>query len=107
MLVEVAKVTEIVPGGIKDAAVNGKKIVLCNFNNAFYALERKCSHRGASFDTGTLDGYILTCPLHFAQFDVRTGEALSGPVPPDAKHPTADLATYPVTVEGESIFISV
>ena len=30
---------------------------------------------------GTLDGSILTCAMHCAQFDVTTGEALSGPVP--------------------------
>ena len=30
---------------------------------------------------GTLNGSILTCAMHCAQFDVTTGEALSGPVP--------------------------
>jgi nitrite reductase/ring-hydroxylating ferredoxin subunit len=33
-------------------------------------------------EMGTLDGSILTCAMHCAQFDVTTGEALSGPVPP-------------------------
>ena len=30
---------------------------------------------------GTLDGTILTCPTHCAQFDITTGEALCGPMP--------------------------
>jgi nitrite reductase/ring-hydroxylating ferredoxin subunit len=32
-------------------------------------------------ELGTLDGSIVTCAMHGAQFDVETGEALSGPVP--------------------------
>lgn len=37
----------------------------------------------APLEKGTLDGKILTCAMHCAQFDVSTGEALSGPVPHD------------------------
>ena len=32
---------------------------------------------------GTLEDYILTCPLHHSQFDIITGEVLNGPVPAD------------------------
>jgi nitrite reductase/ring-hydroxylating ferredoxin subunit len=37
----------------------------------------------APLDMGTLDGKFVTCAMHCAQFDVTTGEALSGPVPAD------------------------
>jgi nitrite reductase/ring-hydroxylating ferredoxin subunit len=37
----------------------------------------------APLELGTLHGTILTCPMHFAQFDITTGEALSNPVPRD------------------------
>ena len=37
----------------------------------------------APLEMGTLDGSILTCAMHCAQFDVTTGEAISGPVPRD------------------------
>jgi nitrite reductase/ring-hydroxylating ferredoxin subunit len=37
----------------------------------------------APLDKGTLDGMIITCAMHCAQFDISTGEALSGPVPGD------------------------
>ncbi|HJX63231.1 MAG TPA: hypothetical protein VJ860_04685 [Polyangia bacterium] len=30
---------------------------------------------------GTLVGTVFTCPMHCAQFDIATGEALAGPVP--------------------------
>ncbi len=77
---------------------------------------------------GTLAGYILTCPLHYSQFDIRTGEALSGPVPHDfvdepfpeslqkffqyagsliEEIKTYNLETYSVKVEGNSIMVEV
>ena len=37
----------------------------------------------APVEMGTLIGTIVTCPMHCAQFDVTTGEALAGPVPHD------------------------
>ncbi|HQO37562.1 MAG TPA: non-heme iron oxygenase ferredoxin subunit [Candidatus Omnitrophota bacterium] len=107
MFVPVAQTREIASGGMKAVDRGDRKIVICNFNDTFYAVERQCSHQGASLDMGTLDGYILTCPLHYAQFDIRTGEALSGPVPPDPRHPTGDLCSYAVKVENDTILVEI
>ncbi len=83
MLVEVAKMSEIAAGGSKAVEVNGEEIVLCNYDGEIYAISRRCGHMSAPLDLGTLEGYILTCPMHHAQFDITSGEALSGPVPPN------------------------
>jgi len=40
----------------------------------------------APLELGTLDGTYLTCPMHCAQFDVTSGEAISGPVTADLGH---------------------
>ena len=79
--VEAIKVGEIAPGGMKSVEVEGHEIVVCNAGGKFYAIEGRCGHMNAPLDKGTLDGMILTCPMHFAQFDLTTGEALSGPIP--------------------------
>src|SRR6266436_5035396 len=81
MLVEAAKLNEIVPGGLKAVEVNGEEIVLCNYEGKIYAISRRCGHMNAPLDLGALEGYVLTCPMHHAQFDIISGEALSGPVP--------------------------
>jgi nitrite reductase/ring-hydroxylating ferredoxin subunit len=107
MFIEAAKVSDIAPGGMKAVDIRESKIVVCNYDNAFYAVGRRCGHVGAPLDMGTLEGYILTCPLHFAQFDITTGEVLSGPVPPDPKHQTRGLATYPVQIEADTIKVDV
>ena len=120
--------TARLPGGMKAYEVKGKEIVLCNYDGKIYAVSRRCGHTNAPLEMGTLEGYILTCPLHHSQFDITTGEALSGPVPanlgeeqiPDglmkyfrfvsmllSKVKTYDLETYPVKVEGNSITVDV
>jgi nitrite reductase/ring-hydroxylating ferredoxin subunit len=106
MFVEVMKVSDIASGGMKAVDLDGKKIIVCNLNGVFYAVSRNCGHVGASLDMGTLDGYILTCPLHFAQFDIITGEVLCGPVPPDPAQPSRDLTAYPVRIENDSVRVS-
>jgi len=75
------RVSEISPGGIRAVEINGHHLIICNDNGEFYALSGRCGHMNAPLEMGTLDGAILTCPLHYAQFDIRTGEVLSGPVP--------------------------
>jgi nitrite reductase/ring-hydroxylating ferredoxin subunit len=74
---------EIAPGGIKAVHLDGRDIVVCNSGGRFFAIERRCGHMNAPLEMGTLDGTILTCPMHCAQFDITTGEALAGTVPHD------------------------
>jgi nitrite reductase/ring-hydroxylating ferredoxin subunit len=81
MLVEVAKIGDILPGGMKAFDIDGKEIVVCNTGKGYYAFDRRCGHMNAPLDMGTLEGTIVTCPLHSVQFDAVTGEAMTGPLP--------------------------
>ena len=74
---------EVAPGGMKTVELEGQEIVVCNCGGTYYATQRRCGHMNAPLEMGTLDGKIVTCPMHCAQFDVTTGQALSGPVPAD------------------------
>ena len=131
MLVEVAKKSDIAPGGMKTVEASGKEIVLCNCESdgIIYALDRRCGHENGPLEMGTLDGYILTCPVHSVQFDITTGETLSKPIfhfardeSEDEKEPDTfaqyfgevisqikvyNLKTYPVKLEGDSIKVDV
>jgi len=73
--------------------LNGYELVICNCDGSFYAMDRRCGHMNAPLDLGTLDGTILTCAMHCAQFDVNTGEALSNPVPAYLGNETSPLRT--------------
>ena len=115
MFIKAAEAAEILPGGMKAVTLGGRELVLCNHSGAFYAVERACGHARARLERGALTGWVLTCPLHYAQFDIRSGEALSGPAPkaPASKHPdpaapalkTSSLKTWPVELRDGSIFV--
>lgn len=81
MLVEMARIGEIAPGGMKLVKAGESEIVLCNCDGKYYALSRRCGHMNAPLEMGALDGTILTCAMHHVQFDVTTGEALNYPIP--------------------------
>lgn len=81
-VVQVIRTDEVAPGGMKAVEANGREVVICNCGGSFYAIDRRCGHMNGPLDMGTLDGSLLTCPMHCARFDVTTGESLSGPVPP-------------------------
>jgi nitrite reductase/ring-hydroxylating ferredoxin subunit len=105
--------TDIAPGGMKAVKLDGREVVVCNCGGSFYAVGRACGHANARLERGTLDGTILTCPLHYAQFDVTTGEALCGAVPlypastSDAQPtPTHSIAAYPTKLEDGWVMVA-
>jgi len=77
--VEVAKVSDVPPGGLRRVVVDGQRVCLANVDGRIYAFEDECGHQRAALSKGTLEGTVVECPLHFARFDVRTGKAVSGP----------------------------
>jgi nitrite reductase/ring-hydroxylating ferredoxin subunit len=78
---EVAKVGDVAVGGLKFVKLGGAQATLANCDGTFYAVGRRCGHMNAPLDQGSLAGFVLTCPLHFAQFDVRDGAVTSAPSP--------------------------
>ena len=55
------------------------EVMLCRVNGQLHAIEDRCSHAESTLSDGFLEGVYVTCPLHFAQFDVRTGRHLGPP----------------------------
>ena len=96
--VPVAKTADLLPGQMKWVAVNGERRVLANVEGTFYAISDVCGHRNAPLSRGKLDGYLIECPLHYAQFDVRTGELVNGPV-------STAVPIYQVCIEGNTVYI--
>jgi nitrite reductase/ring-hydroxylating ferredoxin subunit len=96
--VPVASVTELAPGQMRWVAVDSERLVLANVDGVVYALRDVCGHKNAPLSRGKLSGHVIECPLHFAQFDVRTGELLSGPV-------SAPVPIYEVRVDGNTIYV--
>ncbi|MDQ3977458.1 MAG: Rieske (2Fe-2S) protein [Thermoproteota archaeon] len=90
---KVANKRDLREGGLLGVQIDSNKIVLTMVEDKIYALNAVCSHKGAPLEEGTLLGYDLKCPWHFALFDVRNGKVSAKTV--WAK----DLESYPVQVD--------
>jgi glycine betaine catabolism B len=73
--------------------LDGKPIVLSLVNGKIYAMDAVCSHEGGPLEEGTLEGYELKCPWHYAIFDVRNAKVS------DQTVWATDLQSYPVNVD--------
>ncbi|MGE3285434.1 MAG: Rieske 2Fe-2S domain-containing protein [Pseudonocardia sp.] len=74
--VEDAALADGVPAAVE---VEGRKVFLYRSDGAVHALDNVCSHAGGLLSRGEVDGCIVTCPLHGARFDLRTGQVARGP----------------------------
>jgi nitrite reductase/ring-hydroxylating ferredoxin subunit len=96
--VAVAQVGDIPPGAMKCVAIDRERVLIANVDGTFHAISDICGHRNAPLSRGRLTGHVVECPLHFAQFDVRSGKLIDGPV-------AADVAAYEVTVDGDTVLV--
>ena len=59
---------------------DGRVVCLVRVGNQVYGLEDPCSHADVPLSDGDMvDEHVIECPLHGAQFDVRTGVPLEPP----------------------------
>jgi nitrite reductase/ring-hydroxylating ferredoxin subunit len=89
----VANKKDIKEGSLLGVELEGNNIVLAMVNGQVFAMDAVCSHQGAPLEEGNLEGYNLTCPWHYAVFDVRNGRVSDRTV--WAKNQTS----YPVNVD--------
>lgn len=88
------------PGKVRVVIGPRQRLAVCNVDNSYYCIDDVCTHDGASFDSGELDGYEIECPRHGARFDVTTGRATCMPA-------IVPVKVYPVQVENGEIRIQV
>ena len=93
------KTSEITPGKMQKISVDGRDILVVNIDGSYFALDDSCTHSGASLSEGKLEGNVVTCGWHAAEFDCKTGKLVKFP----AK--IRDLTSYNVSVESDSVFI--
>ena len=98
--VKVATTDEVASGAIKSVEVDGERVALCNVDGEYYAVHDECTHEQFPLSAGDLDDRRLTCSLHGACFDVRSGEVLALPA-------TDAVKTYEVKVEDGDVLVAV
>ena len=79
---------------------DGKTICVARVGDEVFAIDDTCSHSEASLSEGDITDFKIECWLHGAEFDLRTGEALTPPA-------VAPLHTYGVHVDGDSVTVEI
>jgi 3-phenylpropionate/trans-cinnamate dioxygenase ferredoxin component len=98
--VRVAAKGDVAEGKCLGVRAGGKEIAIFHLpGGEFRATDNVCTHEYALLTEGWLENGCIECPLHAAQFDVRTGKALSAPA-------DIDLAVFQVKVEGDDLLIN-
>lgn len=95
------KKSEIPNGKARSYQIGENKIVVCNINDEFYAVEDICSHDAGELVSGEIDlieTCQLQCPRHGARFDVKTGKATKMPA-------VASIRTYKIIVNKDELEI--
>jgi 3-phenylpropionate/trans-cinnamate dioxygenase ferredoxin subunit len=101
--VRVATLGEVAPGEAvvisRDTATTHDDIALVHTaDGEWLAVDNTCSHALASLAYGWVDQDRIECPLHAAQFCLRTGEALSLP----ASEP---VVTHRTEIRGTEVWL--
>lgn len=96
--IKAASVADLDEDGLYPLEVDGEPVCLAKVGECIYAFTDNCTHISGPLNEGMLEGCVLTCPWHLAQFDVSNGKVLRGPA-------RQDIMTYPVKVEGDDVYI--
>lgn len=79
---------------------DGKSICVARVGAEIFAVADTCTHSDASLSEGDVSGFKIECWLHGAEFDLRTGEALTLPA-------NIPLETYAVKIDGNSVTVEI
>jgi len=98
----IGRIEDLPEGKMMKAKVGGEEICIANVGGKLFAVQHSCAHTGGPLSQGKLDGKVLTCPWHWAKFDVTTGKCISGPM---GGPPVKDLKVYKAKTVGEDIMV--
>jgi len=96
--IKTLKTSELSLNSSKVINLSDKQIALFNYGGEYYALDDMCSHAEASLSEGDVYDCKVECPLHGAEFDLKTGDAVTLPA-------TKPVNRYKVNVEDGYIFL--
>lgn len=90
--------SSLAPGKPVKVDLGGKDVCVTRVGDEVFAVADMCTHAEASLSEGEVSDYKIECWLHGAEFDLRTGEALTPPA-------TEPLETFKVIRDGNTVTI--
>jgi nitrite reductase/ring-hydroxylating ferredoxin subunit len=91
--VDALAVADLPAGAMRRVSVGDLDVLLANTPIGIAAVDDRCPHMSAPLSIGTLEGCVVSCPLHEGRFDLASGEPVqmptTGGLDPDGRyHPT-------------------
>ena len=101
-MIDVCPLDELPPGAMRLLTHEDLEIAVVNCAGTLYAIEDRCSHDDGPLAEGPFDADACTveCPRHGSLFDLTSGRPKTLP----AYQP---VATYPVTIEDDTVKLEV
>ena len=84
--------------GAVRVVLDGTPLCVARSGGEVFAISDVCSHADVSLSEGDVEDGTVECWLHGSRFDLRTGAPTGLPA-------VKPIATYPVTVEGDDVFV--
>ena len=91
---------QLSPGKPMRIEKDGKSICVAKIGDEVFAVDDICTHSDASLSEGDITDFKIECWLHGAEFDLRTGQALTLPA-------VQALETYAVKIHGNSVTVEI
>ena len=97
----VGKIDDLEVDTMRKVVLDGQEICLAHAEDgSYYAIADICTPEEYSLSEGELCGLDVECPAHGSRFNLRTGQVTGLPAVIPAR-------TYPVTVEGDDVYIEI
>ena len=113
-LIPVIKKDELQDGQMRVVTTSLGEILVARAGDSYYVADSHCPHLGGNLWKGTLQGTVVTCPLHGSQFDLADGKVIrwtnfTGFASTVGKllKPPKPLMVYKVKIDGDQIFVEI
>lgn len=94
----VGHAADLPEGSQRAVDVDGKSVVVVNFEGQYYALRNNCSHKDYPLLGGDVTFGRITCEKHGAKFELATGKPKTLPA-------VKPVALYRTEVETGDVFV--
>jgi nitrite reductase (NADH) small subunit len=85
-------------GEAKEFSAGSRTLCIANVDGVIRALDNECPHRGGPLAEGVIEEGKVVCPWHAWAFDAATGATSDS---------QERVAVYPVSLEGEEVFVRI
>jgi nitrite reductase (NADH) small subunit len=95
-VIRVCGVEDVPPGEGRAVEVGDRRVAVFRAEDAWFALDATCPHRGGPLADGIVARRTVICPLHERRFDLATGQECAGGYA---------VAAYRVEVRGGEVYL--